>query len=148
VVKACDKTFIGIDYGTRRIGLAKSDPTGLIASPLTTIEVISNREAMEKLTKIILQYQPAELVVGYPLSLSGDRGPKCREVDRFIEQLGKVYSGPIHKVDERLSSVEAARVIHAHGKKVGTEKRILDRVAAVIILQRFLDERPPKGMQL
>jgi len=147
VVEARDKTFVGIDYGTRRIGLAKSDPTGLIASPLTTIEITSDREAVEKLANIIHQYQPAGLVIGYPLSLSGDRGPKCREVDRFIEQLGKVYPGPIHKVDERLSSVEAARVIHAHGKKVGTEKRILDRVAAVIILQRFLDERPLKGTQ-
>lgn len=134
-----DRTFIGIDYGARRIGLAKSDPTGLIASVLTTIEVTSNRNAVDKISKIIEEYQPTGLVVGYPLSLSGEKSRKCLEVDRFIEQLGKIFTGPIHKIDERLSTVEAGHVIHAHGKKVGQDKKRLDRIAAVLILQRFLD---------
>jgi len=62
------------------------------------------------------------------------------EIDAFIEKLKTVYEGPIHRLDERYSSVEAAGIIHAHGKKTGQDKRRLDRLAAVIILQRFLDE--------
>ena len=135
-----DKIFIGIDYGTRRIGLAKSDPTGLIASALTTIEVVSTRDAIDKISRVIKEYHPSGLVFGYPLSLSGEKSGKCRELDRFIEQLRKIYGGPIYKVDERLSTAEAERVLHAHGKKVGQDKKRVDRLAAVIILQRFLDE--------
>ena len=81
-------------------------------------------------------------MVGYPLLLSGEKGPQCLEVDRFIKRLGRIFSGPIHKVDERLSSVEAARVVHAHGKKTGQDKKRLDRLAAALILQRFLDGLP------
>jgi len=137
-----DRTFIGLDYGTRHIGLAKSDPTGLIASALTTIEVSSDRDAVDKISAVIEEYQPMGLVVGYPLLLSGEKGRKCLEVDRFIKRLGRIFSGPIHKVDERLSTVEAARVVHAHGKKVGQDKKRLDRLAAALILQRFLDGLP------
>jgi putative Holliday junction resolvase len=142
-----DKTYLGIDYGTRRIGLAKSDPTGLIASAFTTIEVSGSKDAIDKISTIITEQQPSGLAIGYPLSLSGGKSGKCREVDRFIEQLRKIYSGPIHRVDERLSTAEAERVIHVHGKKVGQDKKRLDRLAAVIILQRFLDERRQQEAQ-
>jgi len=136
-----DKTFIGIDYGSRRIGLAKSDPTGLIASPLTTLEVKSDREAVTGIRNVIDQYSPNGLVVGYPLHESGDKTEKCKEVDAFIEKLASVYKGPIHRVDEAYSSQEAAAIIHAHGKKVGQDKKRIDLLAAVVILQRFLDEQ-------
>lgn len=139
---AYDRTFLAIDYGRRRIGLAKSDPTGLIASALTTLEVKSQRDALEQIGSFISDINPDGIVVGYPLMPSGDKSDKCLEVDRFVEELQSVYEGPIHKVDERYSTVEAADVIHAHGKKVGQDKKRLDRLAAVIILQRFLDERP------
>lgn len=145
VVEVNDRTFIGIDYGTRRIGVAKSDPTGLIASALVTLEVVSDSDAINKISDIIEKYQPKGLVIGYPLSLSGEKSRKSLEVDRFVERLAQVYSSPIHKVDERLSSVEATRIIHAHGKKVGQDKKRVDRLAAVIILQRFLDELPREG---
>lgn len=139
---AYNRTFLGIDYGTRRIGLAKSDPTGTISSSLMTLEVKSPKEALEKLRSVIAEYTPDGLVIGYPLHLSGDKSPKCVEIDAFIERLKKIYEGPIHRVDERYSSVEAAGIIHAHGKKTGQDKKRLDRLAAVIILQRFLDELP------
>jgi putative Holliday junction resolvase len=136
------QTWLGIDYGERRIGVAKSDPTGLIASALTTLEIRSRRDGLEQLGRIIDELKPDGLVVGYPYLPSGDISAKCREVDRFVERLAKLFDGPIHKVDERYSSVEATEVIHAHGQKVGRDKKRLDRLAAVIILQRFLDERP------
>ena len=140
-----DRTFLGIDYGERRIGLAKSDPTGLIASALTTLEVTGDRDAVSKIGGVIEEYQPNGLVIGYPLSMSGEKSRKCEQVDRFVERLGRIFTGPIHKVDERLSSVEATRTIHAHGQKTGKDKKRIDRLAAVLILQRFLDSLPSGG---
>ena len=137
-----DRTFLAIDYGRRRIGLAKSDPTGLIASALITLEVKSVNHAIKLLSAILEEYSPNALVIGYPLMASGDVSDLCIEVDRCIEKRAEIYTGPIHKVDERYSSVEAAEIIHAHGKKVGQDKKRLDRLAAVIILQRFLDLHP------
>lgn len=137
-----DKTFIGIDYGERRIGIAKSDPTGLIASPIETLEVRSAKEALDKLNGIIDEFSPDGIVVGYPLHDSGDRTDKCRDIDAFVELLRERYDGPIFRVDERYSSQEATEIIHAHGKRVGQDKKRVDRLAAVIILQRFLDETP------
>ena len=140
-----DRTFIAIDYGSRRIGLAKSDPMGMIASALTTLEVSSDSEALKQLEQIIGEYEPNALVIGYPLLQSGDKSAKCLEIDGFIEHLKKIFPGPIHRVDEQYTSQEAADIIHAHGKKVGQDKRRLDRLAAVVILQRFLDELPPQA---
>ena len=134
-----NKTFIAIDYGSRRIGLAKSDPTGLIASALMTLEVKSDKDALSQIESIIDEYQPNGLVIGYPLHTSGEVSKKCIEVDRFCERLSEFYDGPIHKVDERFSSEEAVDIIHAHGQKMGKDKKRIDRLAAVIILERFLD---------
>jgi len=135
-----DKTLLGIDYGERRIGIAKSDPTGLIASPVTTLEVRSRKEAVAAIVGLIEEYHPVGLVVGYPLLTSGDKSKKCEQIDRFLDLLSKSYSGPIYREDERYSSTEAADIIHAHGQRVGKDKKRIDRLAAVIILQRHLDE--------
>ena len=136
---AKNRRFLGIDYGKRRIGLAKSDPSGTIASALITIEVSSMAEAVKKIAQQISKIEPDGIVIGYPLLISGDKGEKCRDVDDLVEKLEEVYDRPIHKVDERWSSTEAADVVHAHGKKIGKDKGRIDRLAAVIILQRFLD---------
>ncbi|UCD64618.1 MAG: Holliday junction resolvase RuvX [Candidatus Zixiibacteriota bacterium] len=136
------RELIAIDYGSRRIGLAKSDPTGTIASALITLEVKSAADAVRQLSRVIEQYQPDGLIIGYPLMPSGDKSDKCREIDRFVEKLRKVYDGPIEKVDERHSTSEAADIIHAHGRRIGQDKKRLDRLAAVIVLQRYLDEHP------
>ncbi|MEE8577059.1 MAG: Holliday junction resolvase RuvX [candidate division Zixibacteria bacterium] len=135
-----DRTFLGIDYGARRVGLAKSDPTGLIASALTTLEVRSDKEAAEKIWQQIEKYCPNGLVVGYPLRADGSKSEKCLEIDKFVDLLKTNYDGPVHLEDERHSSEEAADIIHAHRQRVGKDKGRLDRLAAVIILQRFLDE--------
>lgn len=137
-----DRTYLGIDYGRRRIGVAKSDPTGLIASAVTTLEVKSEAEAVNQLVGLIDEYAPAGLVIGYPLHISGDTSEKCIEIDRFLEKLSNHYRGPIYKEDERYSSTEAADIIHAHGQRTGKDKKRIDRLAAVIILQRFLDQQP------
>ena len=137
-----NQTFIGIDYGVKRIGIAKSDPTGLIASPLKTITVKSIDRAIEEIAALAVEYDATGVVIGYPLALlGGNRGELCQKVDRFVERLQKKYKGPIYKVDERYSSAEAEDIVHMHNKKVGQDKSRLDRMAAAIILQRFLDER-------
>jgi putative Holliday junction resolvase len=136
-----DQTYLSIDYGRRRIGLAKSDPSGTIASALETIEVTSDQQAVEKLAQVITEHRPTALVIGYPLNEDGSVGEACTLVDAFIGRLKKLFDGPIHKVDEYGTSEEAAGIIHAHGKRVGKKKQRVDRLAAVIILQRFLDEQ-------
>lgn len=140
-MQAYDRTFLAIDYGERRIGIAKSDPTGLIASALTTLEVKSIDDALKQVRALIDEYQPNGLVIGYPLHTSGRPSQLSRLVDLFIGRLKEFYTSPIHKVDERYSSSEAADIVHAHGQRVGKDKKRLDRLAAVIILQRFLDEQ-------
>lgn len=135
-----DKTFLGIDYGERRIGLAKSDPTGMIATALKTLEVISPRDAVRQVAQAIQEFEPNGLVVGYPLNIEGKKTQKCLEIDKFINKLQAVYSGPIHREDERHSSEDAADIIHKHGKRTGRDKGRIDRLAAVIFLQHFLDD--------
>jgi putative Holliday junction resolvase len=133
--------YLGIDFGQRRIGLAKSDPTGTIASPLMTLSVTSARDAVRQLSKVIEEVQPAGLVIGYPISMSGEKGPACAQIDDLIPELQRSFTGTIHKVDERLTSKAASRVIHQHGRKTGQDKGRVDRIAAVLILQQFLDSR-------
>ena len=140
-----NKSYLGIDVGERRIGLAKSDPTGLIASALKTITFKSIVKAIDEIVRIINEYDIVGVVVGYPISLSGgNAGERCQMVDQFIERLRKKYDGPIYRVDERFSSQEAIGLIHLHNKKSGKDKARIDRMAAAIILQRFLDEHQKK----
>lgn len=136
-----NRTYLGIDYGLRRIGLAKSDPSGLIASALETVEVRSVKDALDKLAARISEMKPNALVIGYPLNEDGSPNEACERIDRFIEQLKPYFGGPIHKVDEFGTSEEAVGIIHAHGKRAGKKKKRIDRLAAVLILQRFLDEQ-------
>ena len=119
--------------------MAKSDPSGTIASALGTIEIKSMNEAVKKVVEVIEKYEPDAVVIGYPLLASGEKSRKCFEVDEFVDKIADLYKGEIHKVDESWSSAEAQDVIHAHGKKAGKKKERLDRIAAVIILQRFLN---------
>ncbi len=135
-----NKEFLAIDYGTRRIGVAKSDPMGVIASALTTLEVKSQKDALVKILALIEEYKPNGVVFGYPLLKSGDKSDKCREIDKFINKLQETYIGKLFRVDEHASSIEATKILHAHGQKVGKDKKRIDRLAAVIILERFLEE--------
>jgi putative Holliday junction resolvase len=135
-----DKTILAIDYGDKRIGLAKSDSTGMISSALDTIEVNSFENAVKKIRQQIEKYEPQQIVIGYPILQSGDKSAKCKQVDKFVERIAEFYLKPIHKVDESWSTEEARDIIHAHGKQTGRKKKRIDKLAATIILQRYLDE--------
>jgi len=136
-----NQVYIGVDFGKKRIGLARSDASGLIASAYKTITYKSIKKAVEEIVTDIAESGAVGVVVGYPLAPDGGQmGESCQNVDEFIDRLKKLYNGPIYKVDESDTSVEAGAIIHRHKKKTGQDKARIDRIAAALILQRFLDE--------
>ncbi len=135
---------LGIDYGLRRIGLALSDPTGTIASPLeTVVRRAGKRPPITKLEAIAREKDADHLVVGLPLSLDGSESPWCTEIRSVGERLAERLSLDISFVDERMTSVRAERAVRALGlpKRKREDKRRIDAAAAQLILQSWLDQR-------
>ena len=127
---------LGIDYGRRRIGLALSDPTLLIATPLVIIENRGIKKTVLQIMDIIKENDIQQIVVGLPLHANGDESEMSREAKRF----GEVFVAlgfPVEYVDERFTSFEAESIIGNNRQS----KKIIDKVAASIILQLYLDER-------
>jgi putative Holliday junction resolvase len=133
--------FLGVDYGRRRIGIAVSDLSGIIARPLETLNIKSIEDAVEAVYAIALREEVAAIVVGLPLAESGKPTELSEEVGEFCERLEKLVAIPVHQEDERLSSRQALGVLHAHGKKIKGNKEKIDRISAAIVLQVFLDRR-------
>ena len=135
---------LGIDYGLRRIGLALSDPTGTIASPLETVmRRAGKRPPITKLETIARERDADHLVVGLPLSLDGSESEWCAEVRSVGERLAERLSLEVSFVDERMTSVRAERAVRASGlpKRKREDKRRIDAAAAQLILQAWLDQR-------
>jgi putative Holliday junction resolvase len=128
---------IGIDFGDKRFGIALSDGTGRIAHPL---EVAEGREkALEALSRLISGEEVARIVVGLPRNMDGSLGPKAQEVLRFVEDLKKRFPIPVDTWDERLTSMEAERYLRESGMSRSKWRGKVDRVAAQILLQSWLD---------
>jgi putative Holliday junction resolvase len=129
------------DYGSRRIGIAISDPTRTIAYPLTTL---SRREGKRppwpELTRLLEEHEVSEVVIGLPLDLSGSEGAWAAEVREFGAQVERRTGLPVRWVDERLSSVRAERAVRGMGLKKSEreEKGRIDAAAAALILEAFL----------
>ncbi|MEN8374553.1 MAG: Holliday junction resolvase RuvX [Gemmatimonadota bacterium] len=135
---------MGVDYGERRIGLALSDPTATIASPLPTVKRRrGKRPPVEALSRLAEEREAVEIVVGLPLALDGSESPWTLEVRRFGERLAERTGLPVFWIDERLTSVEAERAVRSVGlpKSRREEKGRVDAAAATLILQRHLDRR-------
>jgi putative holliday junction resolvase len=132
---------LGLDIGRRRIGVAGCDGTGLIATGLATLQRRSFEQLVTDLTQIAQARQAQMLVVGLPLTMDGAEGFQARQVRKLAEGLRQALGLPVVYVDERLSSVEAEQLMRAEGISVAQEKALIDRKAAAIILQRWLDER-------
>lgn len=132
---------LGLDIGRRRIGVAGCDGTGLIATGLTTLHRASFVGLVSDLEAIAQTRQAQVLVVGLPLTMAGEEGFQARQVRKVAEALGQALNLPVVYMDERLSSVEAEQLMRAAGHSVAHEKALIDRKAAAIILQRWLDER-------
>lgn len=135
---------IAIDVGDVRIGVAVSDPAGMIATPVET--VASGKQAMDRLAAIVAEFEPVECVVGLPLSLSGREGPAAVKVRAFAGQLAERISPvPIRLFDERMSTMTADSLLR-HSKKSGAKKRsVIDQAAATVILQTALDTERTSG---
>lgn len=132
---------LGLDIGRRRIGVAGCDRTGLIATGLTTIYRQSFAQVADTLGKLVQERQVKVLVVGLPLSLDGSEGAQARQVRRLAEGLSKALDIPVVYVDERFTSLEAEELIRQQGGSPIDDKGLIDRKAAALILQRWLDER-------
>ena len=136
------KKYVALDVGDVRIGVAKSDIMGILATPL---EVIDRRKvkAVKRIEDILIQENTKSLVIGIPKSLDGTEKRQAEKVREFIEKLNKSIEGlEIFEVDERLTTVSADRLLNETNKKGALEKRkVVDKVAAAIILQTFLDRK-------
>lgn len=130
-----------LDYGQRRIGVAVTDPMQIIASGVKTIDKKVTPRVFEEILKLIDEFQPDELVIGLPISMSGENSKKTDETLAFVEKLKERVVVPVVMQDERLTTVESHKVIHQMGKKIGKNKAIIDEIAASIILRNYLDEK-------
>jgi putative Holliday junction resolvase len=133
--------ILAIDHGSRRIGLAVTDPLGITAQGLETLQRKNNRADFGRLEKIIREYEVKEIVLGNPLRMSGQEGTQSQKVAEFAEELRKRFHLPVHLWDERLTSAEANRLLREN--EVSTKRRVqaVDRMAAVLILQSFMQSR-------
>ena len=132
---------LGLDIGSKRIGVAGCDGTGLIATGLTTIERTSFNQDVAQLREWVEQRDVQILVVGLPYSLEGTLGFQARKVQKLAKRLSAALQLPVEYVDERLTSVEAEELIRAEKRSPSRNKAMIDRKAAAIILQQWLDER-------
>ncbi len=128
---------LGLDVGDRRIGLALSDPTGFLASPFGFVE--RGPSDLADIARIAEENEVAEIVVGLPLSMSGDSGVQAGKVRGFIRELRSQTDLPIKTVDERLSTVQAQGMLRQSGRRRRGDRGQLDAAAAAVILQAYLD---------
>lgn len=132
---------LGLDVGRKRVGVAGCDRTGLIATGLTTIERRSFEEDVAILKQIVAQRQVEILVVGLPYSMDGTLGFQAKQVQKYAKRIAKALQLPLVYVDERLTSFQAEQLIKAEARSPSRNKSLIDRKAASLILQQWLDER-------
>ena len=128
---------LGLDVGDRRIGLALSDPTGMLASPFGFVE--RGPSDIADILRVAEENKVAEIVVGLPLSMSGSSGAQAGKVRTFIRDLKSQTDLPIRTVDERLSTVQAQGMLRQSGRRRQRDRGQLDAAAAAVILQAYLD---------
>jgi putative holliday junction resolvase len=134
-------SVLGLDIGKKRIGVAGCDGTGLLATGLTTIERTSFQNDVEQLRSLVRDRQAQGLVIGLPYSMDGSIGFQAKQVQRLAHRLSEALELPMEFVDERLTSVQAEQMMLAENLSPSRHKALIDRKAAAIILQQWLDER-------
>lgn len=131
--------LLGVDHGDRRIGLALSDPMPMIASPLKTILVNSNQDAINAILDIVKEYDIVLVVIGLPIGMKGNETAQTKHVQKFADDL--IENGiKVAVQDERLTSVSAKKSIIEQNKKPSKEKGLVDQIAAAILLQQYIDK--------
>lgn len=136
---------LGIDVGRARVGVAKSDADGLLATPVETVQRGADTPAaVARVLALAAEYDVMELVVGLPLSLSGGDTPSTQDARDFADLLAD-GNLPVRLVDERLSTVTAQSAMRANGRKAKQQRSVIDQAAAVVILQHALDAERASG---
>jgi putative pre-16S rRNA nuclease len=133
--------ILGLDVGSKTIGMAISDPLGITAQGLSTIRRKNKRVDFGELEKVIRLREVREIVVGYPLRMSGVAGTQAEKMQQFAEELRERFKLKVHLWDERLTSAEANRVLRDSEMSIKRRGEVVDRLAAVLILQSWLDCR-------
>lgn len=143
-MKRTGRTLLAFDYGKKQIGVAVGQELTGSSSPLETVRTMDERPDWDAITHLIEAWQPDALVVGIPLNMDGTEQEMTRAARRFAHHLGARYRLPVHHADERLTTIEAARIMSGTEEDSGTKRsrrrRSLDEVAAHIILQTFLSQ--------
>jgi putative holliday junction resolvase len=132
---------LGLDVGSKRVGVAGCDRTGLIATGITTIERTSFDRDVDQMRQIIDEREVQVLVIGLPYSMDGSLGFQARHVQKFATRLAKALKLPVEYVDERLTSYQAEQMLIAENLSPSRHKGLIDRKAASLILQQWLDTR-------
>lgn len=132
--------LLGLDIGEKRIGVAVSDPDRRVATPLVVLDAARARADGRELIGLVEEYEAAAVVVGLPLTLSGEEGPQARRVRESAARLAQFLRVPVEFVDERLTSSEASRRMREAGLSERQQRGSKDMVAAAILLQAYLDE--------
>jgi len=138
---------LGLDIGDRRIGVAMSDPVGILATPHSIIERTSDAADVAAIVKLLAQYQVKEIIVGFPIKLDGNAGDQAIKVQGFVEHLTAHTNVPVEFRDERMSTVSARRLMQQGRTKKVKQKVHDDAAAAAVILQSYLDESAPDLIQ-
>ena len=131
---------IGIDLGSKRVGLALSDKMNLIASPYRTLIVKNEQDLLNQLGLIIVDFKVKTIVLGLPLNMNGEDSAQTKKIREF-KSVVSIFNLPVKLEDERLSSVSAKRSLVMQDIKTGHNKSEIDKTAAAIILQQFLDKK-------
>lgn len=129
------------------MGLAISDPLGITAQGLETLERKNKRSDFGRLERLLREYQVREIVLGYPLRMSGQEGTQSQKVAEFAEELRRRFALPVHLWDERLTSAEANRLLREAELSIQKRAQAVDRMAATLILQSWLQAREPSGLK-
>jgi len=133
---------LGIDYGTKRIGLAQGDEVG-VATPLPALIDADEAARWGKLRVVVAQRRITDLVLGYPYNMDGSAGFKAKEVEVFAEKLKHEFKLPVHLVDETLTSYAAEATVPKKARREVRDSGLIDSRAACLILQDFLDQKFP-----
>jgi len=135
----CLLRILGLDYGEKRIGVAVCDELGMTAQGLPTLSRKTKKHDLEMLGQWIRNYAVEKIVIGYPLRLDGSEGIQCEKVNRFADLLSKSFSLPVVKWPETMSTKEAEEILISAGVRWQKRKEKVDRLAACLILQSYLD---------
>jgi putative Holliday junction resolvase len=132
---------MALDVGSKRIGVAVADPTATFALPVGTIERTNLRADLARIEEYLDSYMVRDLVVGYPVALSGEAGIAAQKMDAFIEHLHSIFRGTIHREDERMTTAQATKTLIAADVSRKRRKEVVDKMAAALILETFLARR-------